>query len=185
MRLVEGRAQVDDVTAFVERLAAVGDEHGVVVQAFDARLVAGREHLAAAARSARRAVAHDDAIADDPAVELLLYAAGRRQIDRALRLGVEAGESPVVVAVDAGLADAAADGGDDGSPGHGDEADEREAAAAAAVADLLEPAETLGVARDDDAVRACFDVDDAELAATDAGLEALVVERVALLAVEK
>ncbi|MDZ7701125.1 MAG: KEOPS complex subunit Cgi121 [Halobacteriales archaeon] len=163
MRLVEGRAAVDDVDAFVERLSAIGDAHDAVVQAFDARYVAGREHLEAAARSARRAIAHDDAIADDPAVELLLYAAGRRQIDRALTIGVEAGEGPVVVAVD---------GGD-------------EVGAAEAVETLLEPASTLGAARDEAAIREYYGVTDAELGATDATLEDLVVERVALLAVEK
>lgn len=163
MRLVEGRASVDDVGAFVDELAAIGDEHGAVVQAFDARYVAGRDHLEAAVRSATRAREHDDAIADDPAVELLLYAAGRRQIDRALAIGVEAGEGPVVVVVD---------GGD-------------EPAAAEAVEALLEPAETLGTARDEAAIRGFYDVPDGELEATGASLEDLVIERVALLAVEK
>ncbi len=169
VRLVEGRATIDDVDAFVDRLGEIGARHGAIVQAFDARLVAGRRHLEAAARAARRAREHDDAIAEDPAVELLLYAAGRRQIDRALELGVDEGEGPVVVVVDAG------NGRDAGD----------EAAAAEAVAALLEPDETLGVARDEDAIRAYFDVTDAERAATDATLEDLVVERVALLAVEK
>lgn len=163
MRLVEGRAAIDDLEAFVGELAAIGDEHGAVVQAFDARYVAGREHLEAAVRSARRARDHDDAIADDPALEVLLYAAGRRQIDRALTVGVTGGEGPVVVVVD---------GGD-------------EAAAAGAVESRLDPAETLGHARDEAAIRAYFDIDDTELAATDASLEDLVVERVALLTVDK
>ena len=163
MRLVEGRATVDDVEGFVDALAAIGAEHGAVVLAVDARYVAGRRHLEAAVRSARRAIDHDDAIADDPALEVLLYAAGRRQIDRALTMGVSSGEHPVVVVVDGG----------------------GEAAAAAAVEAHLEPADALGVARDDARIRDFFDVGDAELEATDASLEALVVERVALLAVEK
>lgn len=163
MRLVEGRADVDDVEAFVDELAAIGDEHGGLVQAFDARYVAGREHLEAAVRSASRAREHHDAIADDPALEVLLYAAGRRQIDRALTVGVASGGGPVVVVVE---------GGD-------------ETAAADAVEALLEPADTLGTARDEALVREFYRIPDAELEATDASLEALVVERVALLAVEK
>ena len=163
MRLVEGRADVADVGAFVSELSAISEAHGAVIQAFDARYVAGRAHLEAAARSARRARDHDDAIADDPAVELLLYAAGRRQIDRALTIGVEAGAGPVVVAID---------GGD-------------EAAAAAEIQELLEPAETLCAARDEALIREFYGVTGEELAATDATLEELVIERVALLAVEK
>ena len=163
MRLVEGTAAVDDVDAFVADLAAIGEAHGATVQAVDARYVAGRRHLEAAVRSARRAVEHDDAIADDPALEVLLYAAGRRQIERALAMGVSEGGGPVVVVVD---------GGD-------------EAAAAAEVGEQVEPTDTLETGRDEALIRDYFDIGDAELDATDASLEDLVVERVALLAVEK
>ena len=57
-------------------------------------------------------------------------------------------------------------------------------AAAAAVASLLGPGDPLGE-YDDGRVREFFGVTDAELAATDATLEALVLERVALLVVER
>ncbi|MFB6352676.1 MAG: KEOPS complex subunit Cgi121 [Halobacteriales archaeon] len=170
MRLVEEQVAADDADAFVDALGAIGEEHGVVVQALDARYVAGREHLEAAVRMARRAIEHDDAIADDPALEVLLYAAGRRQIARALTMGVPDGGGPLVVVVDGTVTGDNPDG---------------EAAAAATVADRLETAETLDAARDEAAIREYFDVGDEELAATDASLEDLVVERVALLAVEK
>lgn len=163
MRLVEGRAEVDDVEGFVGELAAIGESHGALVQAFDARYVAGRAHLEAAVRSARRAIDHDDAIADDPAVEVLLYAAGRRQIDRALTIGVQPGGGPLVVVVD---------GGD-------------EAAAATAVAAHLKPADVLQTARDERAIESFFEIGPDERDATDASLEDLVVERVVRLAVEK
>ena len=58
------------------------------------------------------------------------------------------------------------------------------AGAAGAVAGALTPAETLGD-YDEATVRAFFDVGDAELSATDRGLEALVLERVALLVVTR
>jgi KEOPS complex subunit Cgi121 len=166
MEVVEGTATVADVDAFVAELGEIGDEHGSAVQAFDARYVVGRTHLERAVACADRARARGEAIADDHAVEILLYAAGRRQISRALELGVAEGECPVVVVVH-GVTDGAT-----------------ETDAAAAVADLLAPAETLG-AFDEERVRDYFDVSDRELAATDAGLSALVAERVALLSVEK
>jgi KEOPS complex subunit Cgi121 len=162
MRTVEGIADVEDVDAFVGRLAAVGEEYGVAVQAFDARYVVDREHLERAVALANRAVERDDAIARDRAVEILLYAAGRRQIDRALEMGVSAGGCPAVVVVD----------GDD------------EAGGADTVRAMLDPAETLG-AYDRDRVLAFFGIGEAELAAISAGLADLVRERVALLTVEK
>jgi KEOPS complex subunit Cgi121 len=162
MRVVEGIATVADVDAFIARLGEIGEEFGAAVQALDARYVVGREHLERAVDLANRAVERDDAIARERAVEILLYAAGRRQINRALEIGVSEGECPAVVVVD---------GGD-------------EAGAAEAVRDLLEPAETLGE-YDRERVMAFFDIDDRELAATSGTLTDLVCERIALLTVEK
>lgn len=163
MRVVEGVAVVDDVDAFVERLRAIGEEHGCAVTAVDARYVAGHPHLEAAVGRANRAFDRDDAIADDRAMEILLYAAGRRQIERALEMGVGDGRSPVAVVVD----------GRD------------ETAAAAAVADLIDEEPVVGQTRDEALIRDFYDIADTELAATDAPLVDLVVERVSLLAVEK
>lgn len=173
MELVEGRVHVgveapagvpafDDVDALVARLDAIGEEHGTAIQALDARYVAGRDHLELAVELAGRARDRDDAIARDRAVEILLYAAGRRQIERALEMGVSEGATAVVVAVDGG--------------------DER--AGADAVAALVEPTDALE-GGDPPRIRAYFDVGERELAATEASLEALVCERVALLVVEK
>ena len=214
MEVVEGVAVVADVDAFVADLADVGAEHGVAVQAFDARYVVDREHLERAVALANRAVARGEAIADDRAVEILCYAAGRRQIERALTMGVDAGEVPVVVVVDGGGdggratavdgergedgdggegyedgGEGCEDGGEgceDGNGGEGDEeaATANEAAAARAVAARLEPASTLGDV-DEARVRQFFDVTDTELAAAGGDLAGLVRERVALLVVNR
>ncbi|PSQ28725.1 KEOPS complex component [Halobacteriales archaeon QS_9_68_17] len=169
MRLVEGTLTVADTGVLVERLGEVGNEHDCAVQAFDARYVAGRDHLDRAATLADRAIERGENVARDRAVEILLYAAGRRQIDRALEMGIDEGEQSAVVLVDAG------DGG-------GDETD----AAAAVEAMVDEPTPAVGVEHADEArLQAFFGVTDAERAATDAALADLVCERVALLDVEK
>lgn len=172
MELVEGTTTVDDVDAFVEELAAIGADRGCAVQAFDARYVAGADHLRRAVALADRARERGEAIARDRAVEILLYAAGRRQIDRALEMGVGEGARPTVVLVDAGERD--------------EEGADRERAAAEAVRGLaaFEPGEALS-ASDPERLREFFGITDPERAATDATLEALVCERVALLTVER
>jgi KEOPS complex subunit Cgi121 len=166
VRLVEGVAEVDDVGTFVARIGDVAEESGTTVQVFDARYVVSRRHLERAVELADRAIDRGENVAHDRAVEILCYAAGRRQIDQALTLGVEEGRTPVVALVDAGDED-------------GDEP-----AAEAALVDLLEPAETLGE-YDEELVRDYFGVDDTELEATAGTLEDLVLERVALLDVKK
>jgi KEOPS complex subunit Cgi121 len=214
MELVEGRVEIGDeqfpdVGTFVDSLDAVGDAHGVTVQAFDARYVVSRRHLERAVELADRERGRGDAIARDRGVEILLYAAGRRQIDRALELGVGEGETPAVILIDDGGDDAdvadhndndvdVADhndndvGDDEDNRNDGDRNDgdrnpvvtPQETAAAAEVRELVAEDGTLGD-YDEGQVREFYGVGDRELSATTAGLEALVLERVALLVVDR
>lgn len=169
MQFVEGVVEIGDesgfrdVESFVSALETVSEKHDVTVQAFDARYVVSRRHLERAAEVADRERERGDGIVRERAVEILLYAAGRRQITEALEMGVGEGTTPVVVLVD-------------GAGG--------ERAAAAAVEELVTPAETLGE-YDESLVCAFFEIGRREREATDAGLEALVLERVALLVVER
>ena len=174
-RLVRGAVAIDDLDAFLDALGEISAETGAVVQAFDADLVVSDDHLDAATRLAARAIARGEAVARDPGVEVVLYAAGRRQIDRALALGVSEGEQRAVVLV--------ADFG--GVPGADRPAADLDAAAAA-VGELTTGADAAGDA-DFDAhrVREFYGVSDRELAATAGDLTDVVRERVALLDVEK
>ena len=169
MRLIEGVVDVDDVDAFVADLDAVAAESGATVQAFDARYVVNRRHLERAVELADRAIDRGEAIARDRGVEILLYAAGRRQITDALELGVSAGSNRVVVLVDTD---------DDAAEVESDIAD----AVRSRVVDTVEP--TLGE-YDAERVREYFDIGEQELDVVGGDLEALVLERVALLVVEQ
>ena len=168
MKFVEGTVdiggdQFTDVGSFIDALDEIGGTHDVTVQAFDARYVVSARHLERALELADRERARGAEIVRDRGVEMTLYAAGRRQIDRALQMGVSSGETPLVVAID----------------GAGNER-----AAANAVEEHLVPETTLGE-YDEKRVREFYDIGTAELDATDAGLEALVLERVALLVIDR
>ena len=161
MEFVEGQAEIEDLDEFINEIDQIRDETGSTIQFFNADYVASERHLRRAAELAQRAGERGTTIARDPAVELLVYAAGRRQINRALEMGVSEGSLAVVGVVD---------GGD-------------ESAAVAAVEELLwstEPVEW-GCR---ETLTNYFDISDAELAIVDGDLESVVLERVALLAVE-
>ncbi|WP_232820577.1 KEOPS complex subunit Cgi121 [Halorussus litoreus] len=122
-KFVAGRAEIEDLDAFLAEIDETADEFDCAVQAFDADYVVGEDHLRAAVERADRAFDRGENVARERAVEILLYAAGRRQIDRALRMGVSEGENRVVVVV------------------HSPEGDDSaELAAAETVRDLLAPA---------------------------------------------
>lgn len=182
MKVVEGIAEIDDLQRFLDRLDEIGDAHGCTVQAFDARYVVGADHLRRAVELADRAIVRGEAVARERGVEILLYAAGRRQIDRALAMGIEEGEHPLVVLVDepSPAVRAALESSFDSESGDSDP----ESAAVAEVEALVTPAATLGE-YDRERVREFFDVGDAELAGVEGDLTDLVLERVALLEVEK
>jgi KEOPS complex subunit Cgi121 len=182
VKLVSGHAELDDVDDFLDSLNTIGADHGCTVQAVDARYVAGRRHLTRALELADRALDRDDAIARDRGVELLLYVAGTRQIDRAFEIGVSTGRTPIVVVVDAPESDP------DGQTPPGAESAESiadaKAAAASAVESRLDPAPFDEIVCDRTRVQEWFDIGDTERDATTATLQALVCERVALLALE-
>jgi KEOPS complex subunit Cgi121 len=165
MELLKCLLTIDDLDAFVADLGEIGETHGTTLQAFDARYVAGPRHLERAVELADRSIGRGENVARDRAVEILLYAAGRRQIDRALEIGVGEGENRAVVLADGGEEAAALE-------------DVRELAAFAGSEPTLE-------APDEDVLQEFFEIPDRERAATDASLGALVRERVALLEVEK
>ena len=162
MMLVDGRAEIGDLDSFLAEVDRVSNETGSTIQFFNADYIAGERHLRRAAEMAERAGDRGTTIARDPAVELLLYAAGRRQIDRALEMGVSEGSQAVVGVVDGG----------------------NEAAATAAVEDLLATTESVQWG-DSETLQAFFDIGAGEEAVVDGDLESIVLERVALLAVEQ
>lgn len=186
MKVVEGTAEIEDLDSFVATIGDIGDEYDCAIQAFDADLVVGSEHLETAVEHADRAFDREENIARERAVEILLYAAGRRQINRALQMGVSEGDNRLAVVVH-GVGEGEVERSEDERE-HGDgreHGDDREQAATE-VRELLTPTATLEIDHSDrGAVREFFDIGDAELAATDATLADLVCERVALLEVEK
>lgn len=162
MRLLAGTLDgrpIDHLEAFEAIKAATG----ATIQAFDARYVVSERHLERAVVFAERAIDREEAIADDRSVEILLYAAGRRQIERALEMGLKADTHPIVVLIDGGDVEQAA----------------TEVRSLLAVEHA--PEAVLG---DETRLRQFFDITDAELDAT-GDLEALIFERTALLTIDK
>ncbi|GAB7019048.1 KEOPS complex subunit Cgi121 [Halostagnicola bangensis] len=186
MELLEGLLELEDLDSFVARLGELGDRHGVTIQAFDASYIAGERHLERSIELADRARERGENVARDRAVEILLYAAGRRQIDRALEMGVSDGENRVVVLFDAGgNGEGSGDDGENSDSGEsGEDGGETRARKEVIEAEQFDPEPTLK-GPDEETLQSYFDITSAEREATDAGLEDLVCERVALLEVEK
>lgn len=161
--LFEATVDGSDHAAFLEQLQAIGTETECLLQAVDARYLAGPQHAETALTHTRRSLGTDRQIAEDPAIELLLYLAATRQIDSATTIGVKAGTATDAVIVIDGAAEQAA---------------QEQVTALPAVTPA---AVTVG---EEELLQSWFGISAIERAATDVPLELLVSERVALLAVE-
>ena len=97
--IVGGRVDIKDIKAFIGRLTAIGKECNVTVQAVNADRIAGRSHIEFAADKAVGSFREKKNLARDLGMEIMLYLRGRRQIEKALELGLHEGENNVAIII--------------------------------------------------------------------------------------
>lgn len=88
MRLLFGRPIICDRNEFVSALRKLQAQTGCIIQAMDADNIVSERHLTFAAEKALCAFLEGRNIAKDLGVEILRYASGERQIERALTIGL-------------------------------------------------------------------------------------------------
>jgi len=85
-----------DAKALLRRVGKVSSELGIEIQLVDASKVYGKEHLEVAAERAIRAFEEGRAFGKTRAVEVILYASGKRQIAQAIRfMGIRDGATEI------------------------------------------------------------------------------------------
>ncbi len=99
LTILEGVVEIEDLKVFLDEIKRISGEYGVVIQFFDAGKVAGESHLRCAVKKGVRSIESGENISSDPAMEILLYASGKRQINKALSMGVKAGRNDVVAII--------------------------------------------------------------------------------------
>lgn len=97
--MISGTLDIPDVGEFLKFLNDIARKHSVVVQALDADKLAGERHLRFAVEKAIRSFELGRNIATSLEMEILLYAAGTRQIGRALDMGVRKGRNNIAIVV--------------------------------------------------------------------------------------
>ena len=176
-RIVMGTVTIATVSEFLTMLKAIAEQHAVTIQALDTDLVVSEAHLHSAVKKALRAVKRGTNITSELGMEILVYAAGKRQIGRALAMGVTEGEKRIACIIVA--------------PAAGTDLDAVVAAVTARTGLTEEPTALQPSALEQDAskrarVKRFFGITDKELNAVgEEKLQQLVLERVALLDVLK
>ncbi len=97
IQILEGIIFIDDTEKFLQKLKKISKDKGIVIQAFDADKLAGEEHIRFAVGKAMNSFKAGRNIANDLAKEIMLYAAGTRQINRSMKIGVHNGENNIAL----------------------------------------------------------------------------------------
>jgi KEOPS complex subunit Cgi121 len=97
------RGYITDIDDFLLKLQSFSKQNNLLVQVFDARVVYGTDHLLSAMRHAQRAFHNGTNATNSLPLEILLYAAGERQIHKAIKkIGIKLGKQPIAfVLIDA------------------------------------------------------------------------------------
>lgn len=94
-----GRKRIDDIRSFLKAVASISADYGVTVQAANAEAIAGRGHVEFAVEKAIESFCQKRNLARDLGMEIMLYLRGRRQIEKALELGVKPGENKIAIVI--------------------------------------------------------------------------------------
>ena len=97
IQIIDGTVFIDDTEKFLLKIKQISKEQNIVIQALDADKLAGEKHLSFAVEKATNSFKKGTNIANDLAKEIMLYAAGTRQINKAMRLGVHNGKNNITL----------------------------------------------------------------------------------------
>ncbi|DAC72863.1 MAG TPA: hypothetical protein DSN98_03045 [Thermoplasmata archaeon] len=91
---------IKNIDEFVQQLLLFSKKENLVLQAFDAAAIYGKDHLISATTHAQRAFEQKTNATNSLALEILLYAAGERQIHKAIKkIGIRKGKQNIAFVI--------------------------------------------------------------------------------------
>ena len=91
-----GSVSIKDLREFLGTLNDISSANTVTIQTLDADKIAGERHVRFAVKKATDAMEAHTNVANDLGVEIMRYAAGERQIEKAFLIGLHEGENRAV-----------------------------------------------------------------------------------------
>jgi KEOPS complex subunit Cgi121 len=97
IQILEGTVFIENKELFLKKIKEISTGKNLAIQAFDADKLAGKEHLTFAVEKALDSFKKGTNVANYLAKEIMLYAAGTRQINRAVKIGVHDGWNNIAI----------------------------------------------------------------------------------------
>ena len=93
IEIIGTKGNIQDIDLFFKQLLNLSKKYEIIIQAIDADIVYGKNHLISASKHAVRAFDQRRNSTNSFAMEILLYASGERQIQRAIqKVGIKKGK---------------------------------------------------------------------------------------------
>jgi KEOPS complex subunit Cgi121 len=92
------KGEIENIDDFLEKINSFAKENNVMIQVFNSDLIFGEKHLISAFKHAQRAFDTKRNTTNSLEMELLLYAAGERQLKIAIpKMGIKKGNSNIAL----------------------------------------------------------------------------------------
>lgn len=92
IEVIGAKGSIQDMDLFFKQILNLSKKYKIVIQVIDADIVYGKNHLISASQHAVRAFGQKKNSTNSLAMEILLYASGERQIQRAIqKVGIKKG----------------------------------------------------------------------------------------------
>lgn len=102
--IVGAHGCIEDVESFILQLLSFSKKENIVIQTFDASAIYSPDHLISATQHAKRSFQQGTNTTNSLSLEILLYASGERQIEKALKkIGVKKGQQRIAFVLTEGL----------------------------------------------------------------------------------
>ena len=99
-KIVGAKGNIRNIDDFLDEIREFSDKNNVAIQVFNADLIYGEKHLISAYVHAKRAMKHKTNTTNSLEMEILLYAAGERQLKLAIpKMGVKKGNSNLAIVI--------------------------------------------------------------------------------------
>ncbi|MDV0446917.1 hypothetical protein MsAg5_07810 [Methanosarcinaceae archaeon Ag5] len=96
---VLGRMSIKNLPFFLESLGSYCEDHTLTIQGFDERKVADIDHLLFAIHRTKESFSNHTNAAKNPGLEMMRFASGQRQIDKAYSMGLATGDNKCIFAI--------------------------------------------------------------------------------------
>jgi len=101
MRVIGAKGNIQDIDLFLKEILTLSKKYKITIQAVDAELIYGKNHLISASKHAQRAFEQRKNLTNSLAMEILLYASGEKQIQKAIKkMGVKEGSGNIAFIFD-------------------------------------------------------------------------------------